>query len=75
MCHAKIKINMKERALVNCKTAELCYPSCFDTLAVYHSYLIGRGRVEEADELLKKVFKGEKVISKMIENAQKAKVV
>ena len=68
MCH--IKINFEEKALVNCKTAQILRPSCFDTLSVYHSYLQQKGLHEQADQLLKDVFKGEKVISKMIEKAQ-----
>jgi len=68
MCH--IKINLEEKALVNTKTAQILRPSCFDTLAVYHAYLIATREHHEADELLKKVFKGEKVISDMIAKAQ-----
>jgi hypothetical protein len=68
MC--KIKINHKEKALVNCKTAEIIRPTCFDSLAALHSYLCGLKREDEADEILKKVFRGEKVISDMIEKAQ-----
>ena len=68
MC--RIKINTKERALVDTKTAEVLRPNCFDTLAVYHSYLLSRGQTRDADDLLRRVFKGEKVISDMIEQAQ-----
>jgi hypothetical protein len=68
MCH--IKINLEEKALVNTKTAQILRPSCFDTLAVYHAYLISTNEHASADDLLKKVFKGEKVITDMINQAQ-----
>ena len=69
MC--KIRINHNEKALINTKTAEIFRPSCFDTMALLHSYYLQRGHQEKADELLKRVFKGEKVISDMVEKAQK----
>lgn len=72
MCH--IKINLEEKALVNTKSGKIVRPSCFDTLAAYHSYLLSSRKYEEADDILKKVFKGEKVISKMIERAQKVSI-
>lgn len=69
MCN--IKINFEEKALINIKSGKIVRPSCFDTLTAYHSYLLSRRQYVEADEILRKVFKGEKVISKMIERAQK----
>ena len=68
MCH--IKINHEEKALINTKTAQVLRPSCFDTLVLYHSYLLSKHDQKHADEILKKVFKGEKVISDMIHQAQ-----
>ena len=68
-----IKLNLKEKALVNCKTGELIRPSCFDSLAPLYSYLVEKRREKEAEDLLKRVFKGEKVITKMIERSQKHK--
>jgi len=66
-----IHINQKEKALVDSETGMIVRPSCFDTLIQYHSYLIGRGHPVPAQSLLKQVFNGEKVITKMIENSQK----
>jgi len=66
-----IKINLKERALVNCETAEIIRPSCFDDLVPYYSYLVDRNHKLVANKLLEDVFKGEKVISKMIANSQR----
>ena len=73
MCN--IKINETEKALINGKTGELFRPSCFDILVPYHSYLKGRGQHDKADELLREVFRGEKVISNMIDQTQKHNVV
>lgn len=73
MCH--IKINLEEKALVNTKTAQILRPSCFDTLVIYHAYLISTQEHQQADDLLKKVFKGEKVISDMINQAQKRHLI
>lgn len=70
-----IKINFEERALVHTKTAQILRPSCFDTLVVYHSYLESKKMGKEADDLLKKVFAGEKVISDMIEQSQKYNLI
>ena len=69
MC--KIKINHEEKALVNTKTGAIKRPSCFDFLAGYHSYLVGRGYHDMADDILKRVFKDEKVITDMIEKSQR----
>jgi hypothetical protein len=66
----KIKINREEKALVNGHSGEVLRPDCFDTLVLYHSYLVQRGYQDRADEILRRVFKGEKVISDMIKQAQ-----
>lgn len=68
MC--KIKINREEKGLVNIETSEILRPDCFDTLVLYHAYLLTKGYQDRADEVLRRVFKGEKVISDMIKQAQ-----
>jgi len=60
-----IKINEKERALVNCKTGEILRPACWDDLILYHAYLAGKNAAS-ASVLLDKVFAGEKVMSEML---------
>lgn len=64
-------LNTKEKALVDSITGDILRPSCFDDLVAYHSYLIGIGKSKEAKTLLKDVFKGEKIISNMVEALQK----
>ena len=66
-----IHINAKERALVNSETGEVIRPSCYDTLVQYISYLEGRSHPRMAQDVLNRVFEGERVISKMVENSQK----
>ena len=66
-----IHLNYKEKALVNSATGEIVRPGCWDTLAPYISYLETRSHSRMAQDVLEKVFVGEKFITKMIENAQK----
>lgn len=73
MC--KIKVNHKEKALIDVKTGDIVRPSCFDTLMIHDSYLRSKKNHIEADSILKKVFKGEKIISDMIADAQKLNLV
>lgn len=64
-----IHINMKEKALI--RKGEVVRPTCWDTLIPYVNYLEGRGHGQMAQQVLERVFKGERVITKMIENAQR----
>ena len=66
-----IHINHKEKALVDGNTGEIVRPHCWDTLIPYVNYLEGRAHGSYAQSILKQVMSGEKVISKMIEQAQK----
>ena len=61
-----ILIDTKHKALVDSKTGKKVYPSCFDDLIAYHSYLLGSKHPKQACQALEDVFKGEKLISKMI---------
>jgi hypothetical protein len=69
MC--KIIINTEEKCLINTKNGKIARPSCFDTLIAYHSYLLSKRQQEQADQILKDVFKGELVIKNMIDKVQK----
>ncbi len=66
-----IHINLKEKCLVNSENGDIVRPTCWDHLAPYHSMLCGRGHKAAAQSLLEDVFRGEKVITKMIEKHQK----
>jgi hypothetical protein len=69
MCH--YYINHAEKAIVCSETGELIRPHCFAEIALYVSYLQGgKGHKKEVNTLLKRVFKGEKVISDMIMQSQ-----
>jgi len=66
-------INEKEKGVVNGDTGEIVRPSCFGDLVVYHSYLLSKQHPQFAQNLLRDVFAGEKVITKMINNSQKCR--
>lgn len=61
-----ILINREERALIDSKTGQIVRPSCFDDLVAYHAYLISGKNNKLANQVLKDVFAGEKVISNMV---------
>ena len=65
MC--RYHINLKEQCLIDGKTGEILRPSCFSDLSALYSYMVSAGEQTQADEMIKEVFKGEKVITKMIE--------
>ena len=65
-------LNHEEKAIVKSSTGELVRPNCWIDLSPYYDYLSNKeGRKKEAQTLLRDVFNGEKVISKMIARSQK----
>ena len=68
MC--KYHLNIKEKCIVKSSTGEIMRPSCIDDVILYNSYLECYGREKHAQQVLKDIFDGEKVISKMIEKMQ-----
>ncbi|HET8688530.1 MAG TPA: hypothetical protein VFM18_18105 [Methanosarcina sp.] len=64
MC--RYHINTKERCLIDGKTGEILRPSCYDDLVMLCAYEGDK----DAQEILRQVFKGEKVITKMVERFQ-----
>jgi len=66
-----IHINLKEKALVSSETGKLVRPECFDSLVIYHAYLVGRNHAAFAQKMLQEVFAGSQYISKMVLLAQK----
>jgi predicted SprT family Zn-dependent metalloprotease len=69
MCY---HLNTDEKAIVSSKTGALVRPKCFDELAAFHSYLLGKGKRhdKEAQQMLKDVFHGRKFISDLIAKSQ-----
>jgi len=67
MC--KYFLNEKEKCIVRSKDGEIMRPSCIDDVILYHAYLGADSK--EAQHLLKDIFHGEKVISKMVETLSK----
>jgi hypothetical protein len=68
MC--KYHLNIKEQGIVKSTTGEILRPACITDVIAYHSYLESTGKEKQAQELLKDIFQGERVISKMIEKMQ-----
>lgn len=66
-------LNIKELGVVNGDTGEIIRPSCISDLIQYHTYLVEKGHPTFAQNLLRDVFNGEKVISKMKNNAYKVR--
>lgn len=66
-----ILIDTKNKTLIDSKTGDTVKPSCFDDLIAYHSYLLTSKHPKLAHQTLKDVFKGEKVITNMIESFNK----
>jgi hypothetical protein len=67
MC--KYVLNTKEKCIVSTK-GEIMRPSCIDDVIALHAYYLGCGEKDDAQHLLRRVFKGEKVITKMIQGMQ-----
>jgi len=70
MSKSHYHLDPAEKAVVKDTTGEKMYPSCFDDLAIYYSYVCGTEGVAEGQKVLKAVFKGEKVISNLVEFAR-----
>jgi hypothetical protein len=49
------------------KTGTVQYPVCWQDLAAYYYYLVGRGRVDESQILLYEIMAGNKPITKMLQ--------
>ena len=65
-----ILIDTKHKALVCSKTGNKVYPACFDDLIAYHAYLLSSKHPKQAEQKLKDVFAGEKVITELTKRAQ-----
>lgn len=71
MENSVIVINLKEKALVDTDTGDIVRPNCWDDLIPYVSYVKNRGHPQLAQSILEEVFKGEKIITKMVTASQK----
>ncbi len=57
----------KGAMIFDSKTGAVQYPACWQDLADYYYYLVGRGRVGESQILLSEIMAGNKPITKMLE--------
>ena len=54
------------------KPGTVQYPACWQDLAAYYCYLMGRGRVDESQILLSEIMAGSKPITRMLECMSKS---
>jgi len=64
-----IMIDYKKKTLVNSKTQDKVKPACFDDLVQYHAYLISSKHPKQAQDKLRAVFDGEKVMTELVKRA------
>jgi hypothetical protein len=58
-----------DRVLVfDAQTGALQSPECWQDLAAYYAYLVGRGRIKESQELLAESIGGNKPITRMLKS-------
>jgi hypothetical protein len=63
--------NDVEKSITKESNSDKIYPACYDDLRAYTAYLTSKGHFKTINHALADVFKGEKIISKMIELNQK----
>jgi hypothetical protein len=56
-------------------TGAIQYPACWQDLAAYYNYLLGRGRIAESQKLLADCMAGNKPISAMLDKMTRAEAV
>lgn len=65
-------LNPETKSIIHDKTGEGFSPSCFEDLRLYCAYISGKKHgKEKVQEILRDVFKGEKVMVKLTEAAQR----
>lgn len=70
MSKSLYSLNPENKSVVKNDTGEEFFPSCYNDLSQYYSYICGTESNTEGQKVLKAVFKGEKVISNLIKYAQ-----
>lgn len=68
-----ILINEKEKALVNSEDGDIVRPTCWDQLHGYYNYLKTSGKPAQAQTVLDDVYKGELVMTQMVDYYQRNK--
>lgn len=48
------------------ETGAIQYPACWQDIAAYYSYLVNRGRIDDAQKLLAESMAGKKPITSMV---------
>ena len=53
-------------AIFDSETGAVQYPACWQDISAYYNYLVDRGRIDEAQELLAESMAGHKPITSMV---------
>lgn len=65
----------KDRVMIfDAQTGKVQHPACWQDISAYYHYLLGRGRGDEAQNLLAESMAGSKPITRMVEELSKPKV-
>ena len=57
--------------IIDTQTGSVQYPVCWQDLSAYYHYLVGKGHIVEAQQLLADSMAGKKPITKMIPETSK----
>lgn len=58
--------------ILDSETGLVQYPLCWQDIAAYYNYLVDRGRIDEAQNLLAESMAGHKPITSMVVNMSKS---
>lgn len=59
-------------AIFDVQTGKVQHPSCWQDISAYYHYLLGRGRMDEAQNLLAESMSGGKPMTRMVERMSAA---
>lgn len=57
-------------AIFDVQTGKVQHPSCWQDIAAYYHYLLGRGRMDEAQGLLAESMAGSQPMTRMVQRMQ-----
>ena len=61
--------------ILDTHTGNYQYPACWQDISAYYNYLVGRNRLEEAQNLLAESLSGHKPMTSMVERSQRMDTV
>ena len=58
--------------ILDTRTGYIQHPACWQDISAYYHYLVGKGRLDEAQGLLEESMSGNKPITKMVERMRQS---